>query len=344
MPEILNPFSVAGNAFSMAAMTESIIRLPYNMYGRVGQLGIFSEQGVTQPIVLIEEMGGVLNLLPTTPRGAPSLENNMAMRTARAFPVPHIALDDVLLPDEVQGVRSFGSVNELETLSNLMMRKLQTIKNKHAITLEWHRVNALKGILLDADGSTVIANFFTAFGITPFVQNFQFSSPSFDVMGAASAILNHIDDNLHGEVYNGTVRALCSATFWNAFMSHPNVKIAFQYYQTQANQNLAGDYRTGFNYGGIIWEQYRGVASDASGTAHKFIADGTAQFVPMGTQTTFATFYAPADFNETVNTIGLPMYAKQEPRKFGRGTDVHTQMNPLNICRRPELLVQGTTS
>ena len=27
---------------------------------------------------------------------------------------------------------------------------------------------------------------------------------------------------------------------------------------------------------------------------------------------------APADFNETVNTIGQPLYAKQEPRKFDR--------------------------
>jgi hypothetical protein len=38
----------------------------------------------------------------------------------------------------------------------------------------------------------------------------------------------------------------------------------------------------------------------------------------------------------------LPLYAKQEPRKFGRGTDLHTQSNPLPICLRPEVLVKGT--
>ena len=32
--------------------------------------------------------------------------------------------------------------------------------------------------------------------------------------------------------------------------------------------------------------------------------------------------------------LGLPLYAKQEPRKFGRGTDVHTESNPLPICLR----------
>ena len=60
------------------------------------------------------------------------------------------------------------------------------------------------------------------------------------------------------------------------------------------------------------------------------------------TANTFRTYFAPADFNETANTLGLPLYAKQEPRKFGRGTDLHTQSNPLPICLRPEVLVKGT--
>ena len=46
------------------------------------------------------------------------------------------------------------------------------------------------------------------------------------------------------------------------------------------------------------------------------------------------------DVNETVNTLGQPLYAKQEPREFGRGTDLHTQSNPLPMCHRPGLLVK----
>ena len=49
-----------------------------------------------------------------------------------------------------------------------------------------------------------------------------------------------------------------------------------------------------------------------------------------------------ADFNETVNTIGQTLYAKQEPRKFDRGTDLHTQSNPLPMCHRPGVLVKLT--
>ncbi len=63
---------------------------------------------------------------------------------------------------------------------------------------------------------------------------------------------------------------------------------------------------------------------------------------PLGTVDTFGTYIAPADFNETVNTLGQVLYAKQEPRKFERGTDLHTQSNPLPMCHRPGVLVKLT--
>ena len=102
--------------------------------------------------------------------------------------------------------------------------------------------------------------------------------------------------------------------------------------------------RSGFTYGGITFEEYRGQASDANGTVRKFIAPGEAHAFPLGTVDTFATYFAPADFNETVNTLGLPLYAKQDARKFERGTDLHTQSNPLPMCHRPRVLVKLTSA
>jgi len=90
----------------------------------------------------------------------------------------------------------------------------------------------------------------------------------------------------------------------------------------------------------VTFEEYRGQATDAAGNVRKFIADDEAHFFPLRTANTFRTYYAPADFNETANTLRLPLYAKQEPRKFGRGTDLHTQQNPLPIWLRPESVGQ----
>ena len=56
----------------------------------------------------------------------------------------------------------------------------------------------------------------------------------------------------------------------------------------------------------------------------------------------FVTNFAPADYVETVNTIGLPRYAKQEPMKMGKGIDIETQTNPLCLCTRPRAVVKLT--
>jgi hypothetical protein len=256
----------------------------------------------------------------------------------RSFVIPHIPHDDAVLPEEVQGIRAFGSETETDALANLLAQKLQNMRNKHAITLEYLRMGALKGVILDADGSTLY-DLYTEFGIAAKTVSFALANAAAEVLLKVLEVKRHIEDNLKGEFMTG-IMCLCSQGFYDAFTTHAKVKEAFMYFQR--NQQLGNDYRTGFTFGGITFEEYRGQATDAAGTVRKFIADDEAHFFPIGTANTFRTYFAPADFNETANTLGLPLYAKQEPRKFGRGTDLHTQSNPLPICLRPEVLVKGT--
>jgi hypothetical protein len=332
---MLNPFS--NDAFNMVALTAAINRIPNN-YGRLEQLNLMPAEGVRTRTILIEEMSGVLNLLPTMPVGAPSSLGTQGKRKVRSFVIPHIPHDDVVLPEEVQGLRAFGSENDLEALSNLIARKLQNMRNKHAITLEHLRMGALKGVILDADGSTLY-NLYTEFDITPKTVTFALTTNTTEVLLKILEVKRHIEDNLRGEFMTG-IYCLCSQGFFDALTTHAKVKEAFQYFQR--SQQLGNDYRAGFTFGGITFEEYRGQATDVAGNVRKFIADDEAHFFPLGTASTFRTYLAPADFNETANTLGMPLYAKQAPRKFERGTDVHTQSNPLPICLRPEVLVKGT--
>lgn len=328
------------DAFNAISLTIGINRFP-NMYGRVRELGLFSGGGgVATRSIAVEEYNGVLNLLKTMEPGSPGSLGTRGKRKVRSFVIPHIPHDDVVLPEEVQDIRAFASENMLETQQNIMARKLQTMSMKHDITLEHLRMGALKGIILDSDGSTLY-NLYTEFSITPKVVDFAFSSATTDVLARCFQVKRHIEDNLKGEVMEG-IHVLCSPGWFDSLRSHTKVEEAYKYYQQQ--QNLSGDFRRGFRFGDIVFEEYRGQATDAAGNVRKFIADNEAHAFPLGTLTTFATYYAPADFNEAANTLGLPKYARQEPRKFGRGWDLHTQSNPLPMCHRPEVLVKLTKS
>jgi hypothetical protein len=333
---MLNPFA-NNDAFNMIALTEAINRVP-NVFGKLQAMNLMPAEGVRTRTVMIEEMNGVLNLLPTMPVGAPGTVGTQAKRKVRSFVIPHIPHDDVVLPEEVQGIRAFGSENELQALSDLIAKKLAAMRSKHSLTLEFLRMGALKGIILDADGSTIY-DLYGEFGITQKTLSFALGTSSTEITTKCLEVKRHIEDNLRGEFMNG-IYCLCSPGFYDAFTTHAKVKEAFMYFQR--NQLLGNDYRSGFTFAGITFEEYRGQATDPAGTLRKFIADDEAHFFPLGTATTFRTYFAPADFNETANTLGLPLYAKQAPRKFDRGTDVHTQSNPLPICLRPEVLVKGT--
>ncbi|MBU2762810.1 major capsid protein [Acidithiobacillus caldus] len=332
-----NPFS--NPAFSMASLTAAINLIP-NRYGRLETLDLFPIKPVRTRQVVVEEMHGVLNLLPTLPPGSPGTVGKRGKRAMRAFVVPHIPHDDVVLPEEVQGIRSFGQETETESVAGVLARHLETMRNKHAITLEHLRMGALKGEILDAD-ATPLVNLYTEFGITPKSVNFALGNANTNVKGKCAEVLRHIEDNLSGEFSTG-VHCLCSPEFFDTLTGHAKVEEAYKNWQQGAV--LINDMRRGFTFGGITFEEYRGQASDASGTTRRFIAAGEAHCFPLGTVDTFATYVAPADFNETVNTLGLPLYAKQEPRKFDRGTDLHTQSNPLPMCHRPGVLVKLTAA
>ena len=328
-----NPFE--SPAFSMTALTAAINLLPNN-YGRLEQMGLMPEKPVRFRSIAVEEKNGVLTLLPTLPVGAPGTVGKRGKRALRTFTIPHIPHDDVVLPEEVQGVRAFGSESEVQTLAQVMAEHLQTMRNKHAITLEHLRMGALKGVILDADGSTLY-DLYQEFGITPKVVNFNLGNANTDIKKKCLAIKRHLEDNLKGERMTG-IHCLVSEEFFDALTSHPKVEKAYERWQDGAA--LRSDMRAGFTFAGITFEEYRGQAVAADGNTRRFIAAGEGHCFPLGTVDTFATYFAPADFNETANTLGRPLYAKQEPRKFDRGTDLHTQSNPLPMCHRPGVLVK----
>lgn len=342
MPETLA--DIFGNdAFSVVEMTNAINVIP-NRWGRIQQLGVFGPgRGVTTTTVTIERSNGVLNLLPSTPRGTPGTAGVNAKRDVRALNIPFIPHDDVVKAEEVQGVRAFGTGGQLETVQNVVNQKLLTMRSKHAITLEYLRAGALKGIVMDANGSTVLLNLFTEFGIAEKVVAFDLANAAADIDGKCMEVLRHIEDNLLGDTHT-YVHALCSASFFDAFTKHAKVVDAYKFYQSQA-ELLRRDVRSGFIHKDILWEEYRGNAThlqaDSTTITRPFIPAGDVRFFPMGTTQTFDQVYAPGDFLETVNTMGKEVYAKQVPERFNRWVDIHTQSSPLPYCMRPATLVRG---
>lgn len=339
-------------AFSASTLTGNITIVPNN-YGRINALGLFRPEPIATTTVTVIIEDGVLNLLPTRPRGGPPSLGTRGKQRPKAFVVPHIPHDDAVLATDVQNMLALaaGGAVGLETVNGFMNRKLLTMRRKHGITLENLRVGALKGIVRDYDG-TPIVNYFTEFGVTEKVIDFVLGTGATDVLGKCQDVTGYMEDNLLGETMTG-VHALCSPEWFRKFTTHASVKEAFKYYQS-GPQILREDVRKGFTFGGITFEEYRGAASylqeDGTRTSpERFIPAGDVRFFPLGTTDTFVNYWAPPNFLAAVNQApdladAEVFVAPLEPMEFGAGMKIHTESNPLPLVKRPALLVRGTTS
>lgn len=333
------------DAFSERSLTDSILKMPYAP-GRVRELGLFQPQAVTTTTIMVEEKDGVLTLIPTSPRGGVGSEYVPNRRTARPFIIPHLEHNHTILADEVQNVRAWGSETELQALQALVNMRLAEMALSMDVTIEHMMVGALRGAVLDADGSSTIVNLFTEFGVSQEAEvAFNAASATLAALKAScNGIIRKIQDNLGATPMSG-VHALCSPEFFDDFTGNAAVNESFVRWQGVAAMSgqIGGFSREShvrqapFHWGGIDWEEYRGSVGGVN-----FIPTDKVIFFPKGVPGLFKIYFAPADFAETVNTLGLPRYAKQfTDQELNRWVRLHTQSNPLPMCVRPKVLMKG---
>jgi len=327
---MLNVFK--SDAFGTVSLTDACIKRPYQPR-RLGALGYFRESGIPNTTAVVEYKNGQLSLITSTPRGGPGSVLGAAKRTAKSFLVPHFEREAKIMADEAQGLRAFGSENDQAAVQALVDDRMAELRPMHETTLEYLRMGAIQGIILDGDGSTTLFSLFTEFGITQQTKSLTLSSSTYDVRGGCVAIMRLSESALGGDTVTG-YRAFCGDSFFDTFVAHPLVTASLQY---QESKLLRTDLRAGFEYGGITWENYRGSVGGVS-----FIDTNVAYVVPEGTSI-FRTYFAPADFMEAVNTIGLPLYAKMvTDDELQRWVKLHTQSNPLAMCLRPDAVIKVT--
>jgi hypothetical protein len=324
------------DAFSVTSLTDAFIKAPYQP-GRIGQLGLFRSQGIRTTTAVIEWKDGRLNLIQSSPRGGAHENNAPAKdekRTIESFVVPHLEKGATILADEVQNVRLFGSEDQTEAVSQLVNERLAELRRDHEVTLEHMRISAIQGIVKDADASTLV-NLFTKFGVSQSTGTLSpnASTDEGDALRAECVALQRSVEAVLGAASVTGYRAFCGPDFFDTLRSDLGVTQTLRY-ADPASLLAQGPNSRMFSFGGIVWEEYRGGTS--------YIAADEAYLVPEGVDI-FRTYFAPADFVETVNTLGLPGYAKTfvDP-ELQRFVKIHTQSNPLTICLRPDAVVKVT--
>jgi hypothetical protein len=332
------------DAFSIVSLTDAVNSMQF-VPGYIGSSGVFSESSISTTAVAIEEQNGIIRLVPPTPRGAPGVTLDKSKRVMRLLSVPHFEINDAVMAEEVQNVRPFGQETGEDAVMAKVAERMQTAGQSFEATQEYSRVGAVTGVVTYADGSTL--NLFTEFGVnggSPPAEidfNLDAASPAGGILRQqCAAVIRTMAAALGNVPFNG-IEAIVGDAFYDALIAHSEVRTTYLNYQAaaelrsgyvQLNSQMFGQ----FGFGGITWTNYRGMVNSTT-----FVNTDKAYFFPRGVPGLFRTVFAPADYIETVNTMGRPRYVKQYDMPNGKGVHLDTQMNALNYCTRPAALLRG---
>lgn len=331
-----DPFSLIG----MLAAIENVDHKPQFL----GSLNLFSSEPQRTRTVQVESQDGVLRLIRTTPIGAPPVTQTRDKRVMRNFNTVRIAKDDVLRADEIQDIRAYGSETELQQVQAEVARRLQKLHDDVELTWEHHRLGAVQGIVLDADGDTLV-NYFTEFGVVqPTEVDFAFGTLTAGQVRPKieSEIVRPLIRAAKGAFVTGSrIQAVVGDSFWDAFINHAEVRTSF------LNWTAAAELRQGtafgsFHFAGVDWTNYRGT-DDGTTVA---VATDEAKFFPVNAPGIFQVAWAPAEFLDVANQPGVPVRPLVLPDPSGRNAFVSIEVYsyPLYLCTRPLTLRRAKLS
>lgn len=328
------------SAFSAMSLTGMIQQAPY-VPSVLGGLGIFERMPVRTRDIFVERSRTGLKLIPTSDMGAPPDVLDPGERDIVPLRTTRLAKRFTLYAHEVDGIRAFGSETELQAVQNEYAARAARLRSDMELTHEFHRLGALQGVLLDADGVSVIRDYFEEFGVAkPAPIQISLDNPDANLRMEISAIVRDMTVKSGGAITPGTrIHALVGDEFYDKLVTHKQVERTYLNYQAAAElRGGTGPYES-FTYGGVTWHNYRGT-DDGTTIA---IPTNQARLFPVGARDVFKVAQAPLETMDFIGTPGQDVYMINIPdRDRNMWTKGEIYSYPLYICQRPDLLRQAT--
>lgn len=340
------------DAFSYAALQRVVPNVPY-IPSRLGRMQLFNPKLLTgTDKVIIYEEDGNIRLIPMTERGAPDIQQQRNQGRMYALQTKRVAKMDTLRASELLGVANMAlpETVRMRNAMKLLRDRTQDLKNDKEMTLEHHRLAAIQGKLLDADGTTVVYDYFTEFGVSPpatITMNFGTIAVDDFQMYLQETFLQPMQLALKDRWVDGVtyISALVGDTFWGKLIRHPAVREVWKLQQqgaalaAGANPLLRPNLWEEITVGGITFMHYRG--STAGEIA---VPANTALFFPVGAKDVFDVYWAPGETLEQVQAEAQPEYLMIQPdvrSNMVSHVDVFLRCYPLYACIFPKGLLKA---
>lgn len=295
----------------------------------LASLGLFEERGITTTTFEIEFDGQVLTLVQPGERGQANQGQRKGNRRKVPFQTVHLPVPIHIKADEIQNVRAFGSQTEQQAVQAVVNQHLELARQRLVATREFMRAGAITGKIYDADGNLLL-DVPAAFGIT--VPTTEYDPAAKKAKAMLTAGKTESKKYLSQAMVSRWM-LMCGPAFFDAFSEADDVVKALANKNGNSN-DLVNDMTDGLDFHNVTVFAYDASVLNDDGDEVPYIPADEAYLVPVSPGLLIGR-NAPADFVETVGSIGLPFYAKTELAPMGKGIAGEAQSNPLYLATRP---------
>lgn len=331
----------AFTAIEVQEAVDNIVYIPQTL----NSMGIFTPDPIVTTSVAITRRGESLELVPTSERGSQPALPARDKREMRRLDTLRLAQEDRINSHELQNIAPEGmpfevaldrGLSEVDKRQRKLMRKLE-------LTREYHRLAAIQGYVLDADGS-IIMDFYDEFQLVrPAAVEIDPTLIEGDFRKSIHQLVTRpMTRQLAVDGRGGLTRivALCGDEFYDEIITAKEIRET--YLIAQQGRELREGFQIWefFDYGGVRWMNYRGTNDN---TTIK-IPDDECIFFPIGVEDMFVEFRAPGEDMNDVNKPGKEFYSYVSPDyrpNMFQWVDVYLFAYPLFACLAPGALLRG---
>ena len=300
MPDtVFNVFDDA--AFSVATLNDKVVRKVDYKPELLGALNIFEPIYSRSRTIIVANSDHALSLIPTFETGAPPVELLPEKSKIRPFQTTRLAKGSTITAESLQGILSMPFGMQVKEVQKEVADRTARIKTDMELTWEHMRLGAVLGKVIDADGTTVLNDWYAEWGIAePSTVFFDLGNTNSDIRTKIRNMKRTMMGAAKGVWTTRTrVVALCGDAFYDALVAHK------QYVETRLNNNRTAELEDieGYDavvYEGVRWINYRGT-DDGTTMA---IPTNEARFFPVGARGAFQVGWAPAEFFPTSTSRG----------------------------------------
>lgn len=338
-----------GNGFQLVDWTDEILNVD-NQAGLIGGMNLFRTQGISQTAVVFDKSMNDTTLLPQVSRRARETTKGNDRRVETfSLPLGYFKHSDYITPEDIQGWRMPGTPDGEESLANVRVQKLTDMRAQVEQTLEYMRLQAIKGICSTPDG-VVLADMFTEFGVAQPTIDFDLGDASTDVNAKISELKRTLQTGLKTGGVIGGINVVVDAEFFDKLTAHPQIRQAYLYYASQFDVNREATNRfmswgsvDQFAYKGVTFMTYDHSFKLPDGTTEAAVDASTGHVIPV-VRDLFRGYYGPSNKLGGANNVGREMFAYEFTDPKDEYHEMQVETSPLFFATQPQVLVKLTSS